>query len=90
MSEPIRLDKRLAEQIGCSRAQAQQYIEGGWVRVDGRTVEEPQTPVSAEAVELDAAARDAVQRARFKPVLRDGVAEPAWGVVPIEFRLDRA
>ena len=57
MSEPIRLDKRLAEQIGCSRAQAQQYIEGGWVRVDGRTVEEPQTPVSAEAIELDADAR---------------------------------
>jgi protein TonB len=39
---------------------------------------------------LDAAAREAVQRAHFKPVLRDGKAVQAWGVVPIEFRLDRA
>ena len=37
---------------------------------------------------LDAAARDAVLRAHFKPVLRDGVAVSAWGVVPIQFRLD--
>lgn len=39
---------------------------------------------------LDAAAREAVLRARFQPVLRDGVAAPAWGVVPIRFRLDEA
>ena len=39
---------------------------------------------------LDAAAREAVLRARFRPVLRDGKAVPAWGIVPIEFRLDRA
>jgi protein TonB len=38
---------------------------------------------------LDAAARDAVRRARFRPVLQDGRAVPAWGVVPIEFRLER-
>ena len=40
--------------------------------------------------ELDDAARDAVRRARFRPVLQDGVAVPAWGLVPIEFRLDQA
>jgi protein TonB len=40
--------------------------------------------------QLDTAAREAVQRAHFRPVLRDGLAVPAWGVVPIEFRLDRA
>jgi protein TonB len=40
--------------------------------------------------ELDDAAREAVRRARFQPVLQDGVAVPAWGLVPIEFRLDRA
>lgn len=40
--------------------------------------------------QLDAAAREAVQRAHFRPVLREGVAIPAWGMVPIEFRLDRA
>ena len=46
MSEAVRLDKRVAELAGCSRAQAQQYIEGGWVRVDGEVVEEPQAPVT--------------------------------------------
>lgn len=57
MSEPLRLDKRVAELAGCSRAQAQQYIEGGWVRVDGEVVEEPQTPIAAQQVELDPDAR---------------------------------
>lgn len=36
---------------------------------------------------LDAAARDAVLKSRFRPVMRDGKAIPAWGLVPIEFRL---
>jgi protein TonB len=38
---------------------------------------------------LDAAAREAVARARFKPVLQAGVAVAAWGMVPVAFRLDR-
>lgn len=38
---------------------------------------------------LDAAAREAVMRGRFRPVMRDGEAASAWGIVPIEFRLDR-
>jgi protein TonB len=38
---------------------------------------------------LDAAARDSVMRARFRPVMRNGEAASAWGLVPIEFRLDR-
>jgi protein TonB len=45
---------------------------------------------SSGHADLDAAAREAVQRAHFKPVLRDGRAIAAWGTVPIEFRLDRA
>lgn len=57
MSEPLRLDKRVAELAGCSRAQAQQYIEGGWVRVDGEVVEEPQAAIGAQRVELDPDAR---------------------------------
>lgn len=57
MSEPVRLDKCVAELIGCSRAQAQQYIEGGWVRVDGKVVEEPQAPIVAQRVELAPDAR---------------------------------
>jgi protein TonB len=39
---------------------------------------------------LDAAARDAVRNAHFKPVLENGKAIAAWGLVPIEFHLDRA
>ena len=36
-----RLAKRLARELGCSRSLAEQYIEGGHVQVDGRTVESP-------------------------------------------------
>lgn len=38
---------------------------------------------------LDASAKESVERARFRPVVRNGVAVAAWGVVPIAFRLDR-
>ncbi len=41
MSDSIRLVKRLAAQIPCSRSEAEQYIEGGYVKVDGKIVEEP-------------------------------------------------
>jgi len=53
MTEAIRLSKRLAAQLPCSRSEAEQYIEGGWVRVDGRVVEEPQFRVTHEQIELD-------------------------------------
>jgi 23S rRNA pseudouridine2604 synthase len=53
MNEPVRLAKRVAAMLPCSRSQAEQYIEGGWVWVDGRVVEEPQFRVSDEKVELD-------------------------------------
>jgi 23S rRNA pseudouridine2604 synthase len=36
----IRLAKRLAEMIPCSRAEAEKYIAGGWVSVDGKVIEE--------------------------------------------------
>ncbi|APP81545.1 rRNA pseudouridine synthase [Xanthomonas hortorum] len=54
MSEPIRLDKCVAALFGCSRGEAQQYIEGGWVSVDGVVVEEPQTLATAPQVTLAA------------------------------------
>ena len=41
MSESVRLAKRLASEQSCSRGDAERYIEGGWVAVDGKTVEEP-------------------------------------------------
>jgi len=52
MTDPIRLSKRLIELVGCSRREAELYIEGGWVTVDGKVVEEPQLKVLNEKVEL--------------------------------------
>ncbi len=52
MTEPVRLSKRLIELIQCSRNEAEQYIEGGWVLVDGEVVDEPQFKVEDETVEL--------------------------------------
>jgi 23S rRNA pseudouridine2604 synthase len=52
MSDPIRLAKRLAELVHCSRREAELYIAGGWVKVDGQVVEEPQFMVSEQKVEL--------------------------------------
>lgn len=37
----VRLSKRLAEQLDCSRAEAELYIESGTVQVDGVTAEHP-------------------------------------------------
>ena len=53
MTEPVRLAKHLAHMLNCSRSQAEQYIAGGWVRVDGVVVEEPQHRVLDQKVELD-------------------------------------
>lgn len=36
----VRLAKRVADMRPCSRREAEQYIEGGWVSVDGQLVEE--------------------------------------------------
>lgn len=52
MTEPVRLAKRLADMLACSRREAEQYIEGGWVSVDGVVVEEPQFRVLGQAIEV--------------------------------------
>lgn len=53
-----RLAKRLAAQLPCSRADAESYIAGGWVRVDGAVVQEPMARVrDAQTVALDPKAR---------------------------------
>ncbi len=41
MKSSVRLNRRVAEQLGCSRTEAEQYIEGGWVTVDTVVTEEP-------------------------------------------------
>jgi 23S rRNA pseudouridine2604 synthase len=56
MTEPVRLAKALAQILNCSRREAEQYIEGGWVRVDGVVVEEPQFRVLDQKIELDSEA----------------------------------
>jgi len=61
MPEPVRLAHRVAELAGCSRADAEQYIQNGWVSVDGRVVEAPQHPVTDEHVTL-------AEDARVEPV----------------------
>ncbi|TRX73224.1 RNA pseudouridine synthase [Pseudomonas mangiferae] len=48
MTEPVRLSKRLAELLPCSRREAELYIEGGWVSVDGEVVDTPQYKVEPE------------------------------------------
>jgi len=51
--EGIRLAKRVAEVAACSRAEAERYIAGGWVSVDGAVAEDPATRVTpAQAVAL--------------------------------------
>lgn len=52
MTETMRLSKRLIQQVGCSRREAELYIEGGWVTVDGEVVDQPQFPVAEQTVLL--------------------------------------
>ena len=52
-TQGMRLAKRVAELKACSRREAEQYIEGGWVTVDGQVMEEPQFRVIAQAVAID-------------------------------------
>lgn len=51
--ETIRLAKRVVEITGCSRSEAEHYIQGGWVSVDGVVIEEPQFKVADQTVVLD-------------------------------------
>ena len=51
MTDPIRLSKALAALLPCSRREAELYIEGGWVLVDGEVVDEPQFMVAEQKVD---------------------------------------
>ncbi|RSZ57824.1 RNA-binding protein [Massilia atriviolacea] len=44
----IRLAKRVAEMMPCSRAEAEKYIAGGWISVDGVVIEEAGARVADE------------------------------------------
>lgn len=52
-----RLAKRVAAMLACSRREAEQYVEGGWVSVNARLVEEPMFRVlKDDKVDIDPAA----------------------------------
>jgi len=48
-----RLSKLVAQLMRCSRREAEQYIEGGWVSVNGKVIEEPMVRVTHQAVVVD-------------------------------------
>ena len=52
MEGTVRLAKRLADLAACSRREAELYIAGGWVKVDGQVVEDPRFMVAQQKVEL--------------------------------------
>lgn len=52
--EGERLSKRIMQLRNCSRREAEQYIEAGFVRVDDVVVQEPQFRVSNQRVAVDA------------------------------------
>ena len=53
-AEGERLSKRIMQLRDCSRREAEQYIEAGFVRVDGVMVQEPQFRVTTQNVAVDA------------------------------------
>ena len=53
-SEGERLSKRIMQLRDCSRREAEQYIEAGFVRIDGVVVQEPQFRVTTQNVAVDA------------------------------------
>ena len=59
MTDSIRLSKRVAELRACSRREAEQIITGGWVRVDGVVIEEPQFRVADQHIAIDPQANPA-------------------------------
>ena len=92
MTEPVRLARRVTELVGCSRAEAEQYIRNGWVRVDGEVVESPQHRVGDEQVLIDSEARlEAVEPATLllhKPAGFDAIhgPEPALSLITAQSR----
>lgn len=86
MTEPLRLAKHVADLLKCSRREAELYIEGGYVKVDGVVIESPPFRVTSQTVEIDPKAKPAEISATtvlfHKPADWPGwdgqLAEPAW------------
>jgi 23S rRNA pseudouridine2604 synthase len=81
VTDPVRLSKCVVALTGCSRSQAQQYIEGGFVRVDGEVVDEPQFMVHGQAVTMAPDARlEPIEPATF--LLHRGLEDPSIALEP--------
>ena len=92
MPDPIRLAKHVADLARCSRLEAERYIKGGWVSVDGWVIEDPAYPVTTETVAIDPAAQlETVEPATIllhKPVGYDTISgrKAAAGLVQPDTR----
>jgi 23S rRNA pseudouridine2604 synthase len=53
----IRLSKRVAEILKCSRSEAEQVIVGGWVKVNDVVVDEPAHRVAEEKIDIHSTAQ---------------------------------
>ncbi len=56
-TEGIRLSKRVADILKCSRSEAEQVIVGGWVKVNEVVVDEPAHRVNHENIEIHSTAQ---------------------------------
>ena len=92
MSDPVRLARCVADLARCSRIEAERYVKGGWVSVDGRVIEDPAYPVTTETVAIDPAAQlETVEPATIllhKPVGYDTISgrKAAAGLVQPDTR----
>ncbi|RZA07225.1 MAG: RNA-binding protein [Moraxellaceae bacterium] len=55
-TKPVRLAKYVSDLRACSRRDAEHYIAGGWVMVDGVVVEQPNYMIDQQQVVIDPAA----------------------------------
>ena len=56
-TEGIRLAKRVADILKCSRSEAEQVIVGGWVKVNDVVVDEPAHRVNEEKIDIHSTAQ---------------------------------
>jgi 23S rRNA pseudouridine2604 synthase len=85
-NDSLRLAKHLAALHTLSRAQAEQYIEGGYVRVNGVVIESPQHRVKgdgSERIELDS-------QAKLAPILPMTILWHKPSGIPSESTTDKA
>ena len=82
-SSHIRLAKRVAEQLNCSRSMAEQFIEGGFVSVAGQVVEAPGARVRPDqAVTVLMTRRERIFLTNPEVVMGAEVSSSCIGLIP--------